>query len=278
MPLTSKEREKLEAKAREIREKIVRVTEKCGGSHIGGSMSQTDILVALYYRYMKINPKKPDWEERARFILSKGHGGVGHAVVLGDLGYFDEKKLDDFNKTGSPFGMHLDYLKVKGVDASTGSLGHGLGIAVGMAMGARLQGQKWRTYCVLGDGECNEGSVWESAMSASHYKVTNMTCFVDRNKLMIDGPTEKVMGLEPFDKKWEAFGWRVISIDGHDFDQIAGAIEASFEEKEKPTMIIANTVKGKGIDFMEGVTSWHYAGLDSATAKKCIESIRKGKK
>lgn len=275
MPLDATEVKRLQDIARRIREDIVIVTEKCGGSHVGGAMSQTDILVALYYKYMTFDPQNPEAPNRDRFILSKGHGGVGHAVVLGDLGCFKREELYDFNKTGSPFGMHLDANKVRGVDASTGSLGHGLGIGVGMAMGARVTGQTWHTYVVLGDGECNEGSIWEAAMSASHYKVTNMTTFVDRNHLMIDGPTEDVMALEPFAAKWEAFGWRVLKIDGHDFRQIGEAIETSHAEKEKPVVIIANTVKGKGVDFMENQVKWHYAGLDSDMAQKALDAIRR---
>jgi len=275
MSLDAKEKQKLTDKAREIREKIVAITEKCGGSHIGGAFSQTDVLVALYYKFMKIDPKRPHWQDRDRFILSKGHGGVGHAAILGDLGYFDEELLKDFNKTGSPFGMHLDHAKVQGVDASTGSLGHGMGISIGMAIGAKLQGENWHTYCMLGDGECNEGSIWEGAMSGSHYKVTNLTVFVDRNKLCIDGETETIMALEPFSKKWEAFGWNTLEIDGHDFDSICEAIEAAHAEKKAPTMIICNTIKGKGVDFMENDKKWHYGGLDSETAKKAIEALRK---
>jgi len=274
MPLEASELARLKEKALRIREMIVEVTEKCGGSHIGGALSQTDILVALYYKYMKYDPKDPNLPDRDRFILSKGHGGVGHAVILGEVGFFSPDELKDFNKTGSPFGMHLDRLKVKGVDASTGSLGHGIGIAVGMAIGARLQGQSWHTYCVLGDGECHEGSVWEAAMAATHFKVTNMTVFVDRNHLCIDGQTEKVMALEPFADKWRAFGWRVIETDGHDFNQICDAIDASHAETEKPTVIIANTIKGKGIDFMENLAGWHYAGLDSANAARALEALR----
>jgi transketolase len=275
MPLDTGEKEKLQAKARQIREKIVIITEKCGGSHIGGSLSQTDVLVALYYKYLKLDPKKPEWEARDRFVLSKGHGGVGHAAILGDLQFFPEDQLLDFNKTGSPFGMHLDRLKVPGVDASTGSLGHGLGIAVGMAIGARLQDLSWHTYCVIGDGECNEGSIWEAAMAASHYRVTNLTVFVDRNKMCIDGPTEEIMALEPFADKWKAFGWNVLDIDGHDFDQICDAIEIARREEQRPTVIICQTIKGKGVDFMENRKEWHYAGLDSEMAGKAIESVRR---
>jgi len=274
-PLDPSELKRLQDKAKEIRKQIVLVTEKCGGSHLGGSFSQTDVMVALYYKFMKIDPKNPQMEDRDRFILSKGHGGVGHAVILGDLGYFDKAELDDFNKTGSPFGMHLDANKVKGVDASTGSLGHGAGIAVGMGLGARLKGDTYHTYVILGDGELNEGSNWEAFMSACHYKVTNVTFMVDRNKLMIDGPTEDIMGLEPLREKFEAFGLKVIEIDGHDYNDICDGIEQSLAETEKPVMIICNTVKGKGVDFMENKTSWHYGGLDSDTSKKAIDCIDK---
>jgi len=277
MAVTKQEITRLNNKARQIRKRIVEVTERCGGSHIGGAMSQTDILVALYYKYLKIDPKKPKWANRDRFILSKGHGGVGHAVILGDLGFFPDKDLDKFNKTGSPFAMHLDRMKVKGVDASTGSLAHGLAIGQGMALGARLTNKKWHTYVVMSDGEMNEGTTWEAAMSGAMFKITNLTAFVDRNMLTIDGLTEEIMGIEPFKEKWEAFGWRVVEIDGHDMKQLCDAIEKSHKEKEKPFVIIAKTVKGKGIDFMEGLPRWHYAGLDSEAAKKAMKSLDKKK-
>ena len=273
--LEAAERKRLKDKARELRAEIVEVTYACGGAHIGGALSQHDILVALYYKYLNLDPKKPDWAERDRFVLSKGHGGVGHAVILGDKGYFDKKLLPDFNKTGSPFGMHLDRLKVPGVDTSTGSLGHGFPIAVGIALGARLLKKKYHTYVVLGDGECHEGSVWEAAMAGGHYKLANLTAFVDRNKFCLDGPTESVMRIEPLDKKFEAFGWNVLRIDGHDFDAICGAIDAAHAEKERPTMIICDTVKGKGVDYMENKTAWHYGGLDDEMRRKALESLKK---
>lgn len=273
MPLEPGKKQDLLKKAKLIREEIIKITEICGGSHIGGALSQTDIMVYLYYHLMNFDPKNPNWEDRDRFILSKGHGGVGHAAILGDLGCFDKKQLDDFNKTHSPFGMHLDANKVAGVDASTGSLGHGPGIGIGMAIGARLQNKKWHTYCMVGDGECNEGSVWEAAMAGAHYKVTNFTLIVDRNDLMIDGPTEKIMALEPLDEKFKSFGWNVIEIDGHDFDQIADGLEKSLSETEKPTVILARTVKGKCVDFMEGGVKWHYAGLDSEASRKALDSV-----
>lgn len=277
MPLTPAEKQGLIEKARYIREQIVVTTERCGGSHIGGAFSQTDILTALYFKYMKYDAQNPDLADRDRFVLSKGHGGVGHAVVLAAAGFFPIETVYNFNKTGSPFGMHLDRMKVKGVDASTGSLGHGIGIAVGMAMGAKVLGQKWWTYCVLGDGELNEGSVWEAAMSAAHHKVTNQITFVDRNRLMIDGPTEDVMALEPLKAKWESFGWKVIEINGHDFDEICAAIdEGHANQSGKPVVVIANTVKGKGVDFMENQVKWHYAGLDQEMAKKALDCLKRG--
>ena len=181
---------------------MVDVTVWAGGAHIGGALSMADVLTALYYHYLNVRPEEPDWPERDRFVLSKGHGGVGLAPVLADKGYFDKELLKEFNHFKSPFGMHLDGNKVQGVDACTGSLGHGLSMALGMALGARFQKQAWRTYCMLGDGECDEGSVWEAAMAAAHYKADNLTAFVDRNHLMIDGLTEDVMSLEPLADKW----------------------------------------------------------------------------
>ncbi len=273
MPLTADERTALQAKAQQLRCDMVDVTVWAGGAHIGGSLSMTDVITALYYHYLNIRPDEPGWKERDRFVMSKGHGGVGLASVLADKGYFDKDLLREFNHFKSPFGMHLDGNKVPGVDASTGSLGHGLSMALGMAMGARFQSQAWRTYCLLGDGECNEGSVWEAAMAAHHYKVDTLTAIVDRNHLMIDGLTEDVMALEPLADKWRAFGWKVREIDGHDFAQIGDAIEFAQQNRDAPTVVIADTVKGKGVDFMEGQAQWHYGGLDSDLAARAKASI-----
>ena len=202
MPLSAEEIRKLDAKSRQLRCDMVDVTVWAGGAHIGGALSMADVLTALYYHYLNVRPDEPDWPDRDRFVLSKGHGGVGLAPVLADKGYFDKELLKEFNHFKSPFGMHLDGNKVKGVDASTGSLGHGLSMALGMALGARFQKQAWRTYCMLGDGECDEGSVWEAAMAAAHFKADTLTAFVDRNQMMIDGRTEDVMSLEPLADKW----------------------------------------------------------------------------
>lgn len=273
MGLTEQDIQRLQNKSQEIRRKIVQTTVWAGSAHIGGGLSETDILVALYYHYMKIDPKNPEWEERDRFILSKGHGAIGSAPILADRGYLDEKLLQDFNHTGSPFGMHLDRMKVPGVDASTGSLGHGLPISVGLALAAKLKNKSWRTYCVMGDGECAEGTVWEAAMAASHYKLNNLTAFVDRNGLSIDGDTEKIMALEPLDQKFSSFGWQVLTINGHDFREIGDAIEQAQATTKGPTIIIAKTVKGKGVDFMENQAGWHYGGLDSDKAEQALLSI-----
>lgn len=271
MALTKEELTLLSDKAYQARRDVVDITGWSGGAHIGGGLSVVDIMIILYYKYMKLDPRKPDWPDRDRLILSKGHAGVAYAPILARKGYFAFDLLKEFNKFKSPFGMHLDGNKVRGVDASTGSLGHGLPIAVGMALGARLQKKSWMTYCILGDGECNEGSVWEAAMAASHFKLTNLVTFVDRNKLMIDGTTKEIMNLEPFADKWKAFGFIVKEIDGHDFGALAGAIEYAQSEKSGPVLILANTIKGKGVEFMENQVKWHYGGLNS----DLLESARK---
>jgi len=275
MPLTKQEIEMLEKKASELRYLCVDTTVWGHSGHIGGSMSAMDILTILYYKYMNINPKHPNWDERDRFILSKGHVGVGYAPVLADKGYFDKDWLKDFNLTGSRLGMHLDGNKVPGVDASTGSLGHGLAIALGMAMAAKLQGKSYKTYCLLGDGECDEGAVWESAMAASHFKATNLITIVDRNQCMIDGRTEDVMKLEPFADKWKAFGFIVKEINGHDFNEISEAIDFALEAKDAPVLILANTIKGCGIDYMEDDYRWHYGALDEEKVTRAKESLNK---
>lgn len=275
MPITDEEIAELKRIAKKNRIDTVEVTGWCGGSHIGGSLSMMDLTTILYWRYLKIRPEDPEWDERDRFVLSKGHGGVGHAVVLANRGYFDAEQLKDFNKTGSPFGMHLDGNKVLGVDVSTGSLGHGMSMALGLALGARVRKMPWLTYCVVGDGECNEGSIWEAAMAAAHYKTGNLIVLVDRNRMMIDGPTEEVMGLEPLADKWRAFGWEVRETDGHDFRQLADAIDYAIAYHDGPVAIICNTIKGKGIDFMENDPAWHYGGLSAELVRKAKASLER---
>ena len=263
MPLSKQEWLALEKKADELRRLTLDTTYWAGSGHIGGGLSVMDIMVVLYHKYMNYRVEDPKWADRDRFILSKGHAGIAYAPVLCDLGFNDKELLKTFNLSGSTMGMHLDSNKVVGVDASTGSLGHGMSIAVGTALAARVLGKDYKTFVVLGDGECDEGSNWEAAMSAAHYKLTNMISFVDRNKCMIDGRTEDVMRLEPFCDKWRAFGFIVKEIDGNNIKELCEAIDFAYaNETDQPVMIVCNTVKGCGIDFIEDNYLWHYGAFD----------------
>lgn len=273
MALSKQEWLALEKKAYELRNLCLDTTFWAGSAHIGGGMSVMDMLTILYYKYMKIDVANPNWEDRDRLILSKGHAGVAYASVLCELGFNDKEQLKTFNLTNSKMGIHLDSNKVIGVDASTGSLGHGLPIAVGTALAARVLGKDYKTYCILGDGECDEGSNWEAAMSAAHFKVDNVISFVDRNKCMIDGRTEDVMSLEPFADKWRAFGFIVKEVDGHNFNELSEAIDFALENKGAPVMIIANTIKGEGIDFMEDNYLWHYGAIDDENMQRLRKAL-----
>lgn len=276
MPLSKQEWLALEKKAHELRMLTLDTTKWAGSGHIGGGMSALDVMTVLYHKYMKIDVQNPKWEDRDRFILSKGHVGIAYAPLLCDLGFNDKEMLKTFNLSNSKMGMHLDSNKIVGVDASTGSLGHGMSIAVGTALAARVTGKDFRTYVLLGDGECDEGSNWEAAMSAAHYKTTNMISFVDRNKCMIDGRTEDVMRLEPLADKWASFGFEVKVIDGNNMKEICGAIdEALANTTDKPYMIILDTVKGCGIDFMEDNYTWHYGAIDDTKYQQAKESLEK---
>jgi transketolase len=275
-PLTQDEARQLRAIATRIREKILHVVHDSGSGHVGAALSQADVLVALYYRYLRVDPACPDWPERDRFVLSKGHGGLGLAPILADCGFVKEAELASFGKTGAALGMHMDHRKVPGVEVSTGSLGHGLGVALGMALGARVQGLPSRTWCLLSDGECYEGSTWEAAVAAPALEAGRLTAIVDRNRLTMDGFTETEVPLEPLAKKWEAFGWRVASCDGHDFAAIAAALDAIVAtESDRPAVLIAETIKGKGVDFMENQPRWHYGALDSEMFALALKSVQR---
>lgn len=276
MALPAQERQRLQQTAKELRLKIIDVMSWSGGAHVGGSLSIVEILTLLYFKYLNIDPARPQWEDRDRFILSKGHTAAGYIPALAKRGYFPEDTLKTFNHFGSPFAMHPDCNKVTGCDASAGSLGHGLSMAVGLGLGAKYQKKTYKTVCLMGDGECCEGSVWEAAMSAAHFKLDNVIGIVDRNRLMIDGFTEDVMALEPFGGKWQSFGWNVIEVDGHDLDALDDALDKAWHAQGKPTLILANTVKGKGVDFMENNVVWHYASGDSALCERARASIMKG--
>lgn len=275
MALSTQERQKLQDIARELRLTVIDVMAWSGGAHVGGSLSIIDILTILYFKYLDVNPADPQWDERDRFVLSKGHAAAGLIPVLAKRGFFPEETLKTFNHFGSPFAMHPDSNKVIGCDASAGSLGHGLSMAVGMALGARQRKMPWKTVCLMGDGECCEGSVWEAAMSAPHFKLGNLIGIVDRNRFMIDGETEDVMPLEPFADKWRAFGWDVVEVDGHDFDQLDEALAKAWAATDVPVLILANTIKGKGVDFMENNVVYHYASADSELCARAKASILK---
>ena len=276
MALSMEEKQRLQDLARDLRLTVIDVMAWSGGAHVGGSLSIIDILTILYFKYLNVDPANPQWEDRDRFILSKGHAAAGYIPVLAKKGYFPEETLKTFNHFGSPFAMHPDCNKVIGCDASAGSLGHGLSMAVGLGLGARYLKKDWKTVCLMGDGECGEGSIWEAAMSASNFKLGNVIGIVDRNRLMIDGKTEDVMALEPFADKWRAFGWDVVEIDGHDFDQLDEALSHAWAATEQPVLILANTIKGKGVDFMENNVVYHYASADSELCAKAKASIMKG--
>lgn len=225
--------------------------------HIGGSFSVTDILVSLYFAILKTDPKKPDWPDRDRLIMSKGHGATALYSTLAERGFFHAEELKTFAKLGSRLQVHPDKRKVPGVEASTGALGQGLSIGAGMALAARLDRKDYHTYVILGDGEIQEGQIWEAAMFSSHYGLGNLTAILDYNNVQLMGYVSEIMGISPVKEKWIAFGWNVLEINGHDHEQIINAAEEAKKIKEKPTIIIASTLKGKGVAFMENACEWH---------------------
>ena len=247
----------LKVKAKEIRKSIVSMITEAKSGHPGGSLSATDILTALYFSEMNVDPANPKMEGRDRFVLSKGHAAPAIYATLAEKGYFSKDELMTLRKFGSRLQGHPDMKKLPGIEISTGSLGQGLSVANGMALNAKIFDENYRTYVVLGDGEIQEGQIWEAAMTAAHYKLDNLCAFLDSNNLQIDGNVTEIKGVEPLDKKWEAFGWNVIKIDGHDFEQILSALDKARECKDKPTMVIAKTIKGKGVSFMENVCGFH---------------------
>jgi len=264
----------LDDKAEELRSEVIRLSAIAGGGHMGGGLSMADIIVALHYHAMNLKVGDPKWADRDRFVLSKGHGAIAYCPVLADLEFFPKDWLETFNRLDSPFGMHPDMNKIPGVEMSTGSLGHGLSVGVGMALSARLDKAKWRVFVLLGDGEINEGMVWEAAQSASHFKLGNLTAIIDRNRLSLDGPTEEIMSIEPIRERWESFGWNVSDIDGHNMKQLVDTFDSLPPvESEAPNLVIARTVKGKGVDFMENDPIWHYSGLDAEKSEEAWKSI-----
>ncbi|MGI6361673.1 MAG: transketolase [Bacillota bacterium] len=242
---------------KEMRREIISMLSVAGSGHPGGSLSVTDILSVLYFDKMNINPQNPAWSKRDRLVLCKGHAAPALYAALALRGYFPQEELSKLRKLGSNLQGHPDMKKVPGVDMSTGSLGQGLSAACGMAMAARLDNQDYTVYAILGDGETQEGQVWEASMFAGHYKLDNLITLIDHNGLQIDGQTIDVLSPEPLTDKYRAFGWYVQQIDGHDTEAIAAAIEQAKAHRGQPAMIIADTVKGKGVSFMENIADWH---------------------
>ncbi|MBU3142542.1 transketolase [Clostridium sp. CF012] len=265
--------ERLKAIAKEVRKNIIAMITESRSGHPGGSLSCVEIITTLYFNEMNISVEKKNDPDRDRFVLSKGHAAPALYSVLAEKGFFDKDELIGLRKLGSRLQGHPNMNTVPGVDMSTGSLGQGISAAVGMALAGKLDKKEYRVYSLLGDGELAEGQVWEATMAAAHYKLDNLTVFVDHNGLQIDGKVSEVMGSDPVDAKFAAFGWNTISVDGHDFASIKNAIEEAKKTKGKPTVIICETIKGKGVSFMENEASWHGTAPSKEQCQMAIDEI-----
>ncbi|MBK5245859.1 MAG: transketolase [Peptostreptococcaceae bacterium] len=263
----------LEDISNNIRISIIKAVHAAGSGHPGGSLSASDILTVLYFHEMKIDPKDPKMKDRDKFILSKGHAAPVLYSTLAEKGYFPKEELLTLRKLNSKIQGHPDMRKVIGVEMSTGSLGQGFSVAGGVAMANKMDGKSGRVYVLLGDGELQEGLVWEAAMSSAHYKLDNLTAIIDWNGLQIDGNNDDVMTVKPIDSKFESFGWNVISIDGHNIGQIIDALSQAREFKGKPTAIIAKTIKGKGVSFMEDIAGWHGKAPNDEEAEMAVKEL-----
>ncbi|WP_306536076.1 transketolase [Geobacter sp.] len=263
----------LQEKARLLRVDIVKALHKSQSGHTGGSLSAIDMVAALYFHVMKHDPADPSWPGRDRFVLCKGHAAPALYVALAEAGYFPKEDLMTLRRLGSHLQGHPDSKQTPGVEVCTGSLGQGLSMANGMALGLRLDGSGSRVYALLGDGELQEGQVWEAAMAAGHYKLDNLCALVDVNRLQIDGEVAKVMAVEPITDKFRAFGWNVIDIDGHDMGAIVAALGEAATAKGKPTVIVARTVKGKGVSFFENKASYHGVAPSDEELPKALECL-----
>lgn len=265
--------EKLARTAQQMRRDIISMLAEAGSGHPGGSLSTVEIMTYLYFAEMRVDPQNPGWADRDRFVMSKGHAAPALYAALAERGFFPREELLTLRKLNSPLQGHPDMKKVPGLDMSTGSLGQGISAAVGMCLAGKLDKKDYRVFVVLGDGEIEEGQVWEAAMAAAHYKLDNLIAFLDHNGLQIDGPVTEVMSPEPVDEKFKAFGWHVERINGHSFAEIAAAVEAAKKVKDKPTMIIADTVKGKGVSFMENQVGWHGNAPSREQAEQALAEL-----
>jgi transketolase len=272
-------REHLADKAKFVRLETLRLAKICGAGHYSASFSAAELFAALYYAHLRFDPKDPQWPDRDRFILSKGHAAIGLYPVLADLGFYPPSLLDNFTKLGSAFGDHPNMKTIPGIDFSSGSLGHGLSVGVGIALAGRIQKRQFRTYCMLGDGEIAEGQIWEAAMSANQFKLQGLVAIVDRNQLCIDGHTEEIMAIEPLGERFAAFGWDVQRIDGHDIEAILGALgRLKPAGVGRPQVIIADTIKGRGVKRMELSLQWHVANLVGEDYEDAVAEVQAGLK
>lgn len=266
----------LKKQANRIRQDIIRMLEKAGSGHSAGPLGMTDVFTALYFNVAKHDSRNPAWDDRDRIILSNGHICPVQYATLARLGYFERDELDTLRKFGSRLQGHPHRESLPGLETTSGPLGSGLSQASGMAYAALMDDKKWQVYCLMSDGEIDEGNTWEAFLFAGKYKIRNLTAIIDRNNIQIDGNTENVMPLEPLQQKLEAFNWHVITIDGHNFTEIIDALNFAKSMQEKPTAIIANTIPGRGVDFMENDYEWHGKPPTSAEAKKAIDQLKQG--
>jgi len=267
----------LEKKAIAARQEIIKMTSGANSGHLGGSLSCVDILVALYFHQLKCNPQNPSWPDRDRFVLSKGHAAPALYVTLALKGYFPKEELSTFRDINSRLQGHPDNKKTPGIEVSTGSLGQGLSVGVGMALGLKIAGRDNHVYVLVGDGELDEGEIWEAAMFASHHKVIGVTAIIDRNHGQNDGRTEDVMSVKPLSAKWSAFGWNVFEVDGNDMKGLLDVLDRSMENRDKPTVIIAETVKGKGVSLVEGNNDYHAKPLPKEMVAQVMAELEKRK-
>jgi len=264
----------LEERAKVIRRHVIRMLAKAGSGHPGSSLSTVDLLVALFYNKLKHNPQQPAWPDRDRFVMSKGHGCPALYAVLAEMGYFGIDKLDTLRQFGSILQGHPCMKTTPGIEISGGSLGQGLSVGLGIALAAKLDKKDYRTYVMLGDGEIEEGQVWEAAMAASHYKADNLCAIIDQNGLQIDGFIHEIMSSYPIPDKWRGFGWHVIEINGHDYKAISSAYDEAEKIKGRPTVIVAKTIKGKGVSFMENQVDWHGKAPSKDEAERALAELK----
>lgn len=263
----------LKRQAVSVRKDVIRMIHAAGSGHPGGSLSIVDIVTALYFRILDKDPDNPQWEDRDRFVLSKGHAVPALYAVLAHTGYFPEEDLDTLRKLGSPLQGHPDSERLPAVEACTGSLGQGLSIASGIALASEIQDKNYHTYCLVGDGEINEGQIWESALFNPNNDLSSLTVIIDYNKYQLDGAVDDILPLEPLDEKWESFNWTVNRIDGHSMDEVVASLETAKNDGQNPHLIIAETVKGKGVSFMEGNNAYHGKAPDDEGAEDALNEL-----